>query len=58
MPSILRALPWASAMLFVAGTDRFGLIGEAQAATLVAIFPALMIATMKARPCALRQRNV
>ncbi len=57
MPSILRALPWAAATLFVAVAGMLDLISDAQTQTLIIAFPAVMIATMNAKPCALRRRS-
>lgn len=58
MPQILRALPWAAASLLVAVASIFELIPEPSAQTLIMVIPALMIATINAKPCALRRRSV
>lgn len=57
MPHILRALPWAAAILLVAIASTFRLIPETTAQTLIIVIPALMIATINAAPCARRQRS-
>ncbi|MDR6834636.1 MULTISPECIES: hypothetical protein [unclassified Sphingopyxis] len=58
MPQILRALPWAAASVLVAVASIFELIPESSAQTLIVVIPVLMVATMNAKPCALRQQSV
>ena len=57
MSSIFRALPWAAASIAVAFASIFDLIPEPQAQTLIIAIPALMVATIGRKPCALRRRS-
>lgn len=56
MRSILRALPWAIASLTIAFASMLNIIPHAQATTLIAVIPALMIATMANSRCGRRER--
>lgn len=57
MSPIFRALPWVAASLGIAVASIFELIPEAMAQTLIVVVPALMVATITRKPCALRRRG-
>jgi hypothetical protein len=52
MPQIYPALPWAIAMILLALAGNAGLIADDAVLTMLAILPAVMVATMPGRRCA------
>jgi len=57
MPSMLRALPWAIAMILLALAGAANLIADDVVLTMLAILPGLMVATMPRQRCASARRS-
>jgi len=58
MKAVLRAVPWAVAMLLIALLARLGWMDHTTTATMFAVIPALMVATMdRSRGCHLLRRK-
>lgn len=57
MNAILRAIPWAVAMLLIAVGKAYGLVEPRTAVTMFAILPGLMVATMPRQGRCLRRRS-
>ncbi|WOF42116.1 hypothetical protein KNJ79_12930 [Sphingopyxis indica] len=57
MPSIRHALPWIAASLFFALASIFELIPRSLAQTMIVVLPALMVASLNGKACALRRKG-
>lgn len=56
MPQIIRALPWALALIMVAIAGSMDLIPHDTATTLITVLPLMMVATLSGRSCSLRRK--
>lgn len=57
MLPVHRALPWIAASLIFALASIFELIPESFAQTMIVVLPALMVATLNGKACALRRKG-
>ena len=57
MLSIRRALPWIAASLICALASIFELVPQSLAQTMIVVLPALMVATLNGKACALRRKD-